>query len=172
MPKYIKVGKLVATKGLNGLLLLKHSLKTKPAADKLRCLFIEDGSQAFIPYFVRQMKVKSYQEILLKFEGVITVDEAKPLLGKDAWLMEENFADVAVAQSPISLLGFTVVTKDNILGEIVEVIEQPQQLICKIMLAGKEVLIPVHEDSLIQLNHDQRILEVDLPDGLLDLYLH
>ena len=56
------------------------------------------------------------------------------------------------------------------LGEVCEVIEQPHQVLCKIMLNGKEALIPVHENSLEKIDKKGRKLYVHLPEGLLDIY--
>ncbi|HJY21761.1 MAG TPA: hypothetical protein VJ279_02680, partial [Hanamia sp.] len=70
----------------------------------------------------------------------------------------------------ISLLGFMVVNDGVELAEVIEVIEQPHQVLCKIMLGNKEALIPVHEDSLEKIDTKNRKLFVNLPDGLLDIY--
>ena len=63
-----------------------------------------------------------------------------------------------------------VINEEEELGEVCEVIEQPHQVLCKIMLNGKEALIPVHEDSLEKIDKKNRKLFVNLPDGLLDIY--
>ena len=56
------------------------------------------------------------------------------------------------------------------LGEISEVIEQPHQVLCKIDLNGKEALILVHEAKLLKLDRKKKLVYVELPDGLLDVY--
>ena len=56
------------------------------------------------------------------------------------------------------------------LGEILEVIEQPHQVLCAILLNGKEALIPIHEDSLEKVDAKNRKVYVSLPDGLLEIY--
>ena len=56
------------------------------------------------------------------------------------------------------------------LGEVIEVIEQPHQLLCTILIDGKEAFIPIHEDSLERVDKKNRKLYVDLPDGLLEIY--
>ena len=63
-----------------------------------------------------------------------------------------------------------MVNDDDELGEVIEVIEQPHQVLCKIMLENKEALIPVHEDSLKKIDKKNKKLFVNLPDGLLDIY--
>ena len=64
------------------------------------------------------------------------------------WLLENDFKKFAAIAAPISLLGFMVVDDEEELGEVCEVIEQPHQVLCKIMLNGKEALIPVHGSKL------------------------
>ena len=57
------------------------------------------------------------------------------------------------------------------IGEILEVIEQPHQLLCRIDWKGKEALIPIHEESLVKIDKKNKIVVVNLPDGLLDVFL-
>ena len=68
------------------------------------------------------------------------------------------------------MLGFNIISNGEDLGEILEVIEQPHQILCSILLNGKEALIPIHEESLEKLDTKNRKLFVNLPDGLLDIY--
>ena len=68
------------------------------------------------------------------------------------------------------MLGFHLVNEDEDLGEIIEVIEQPHQILCTILLDGKEALIPIHEESLDKIDQKKREVHVTLPDGLLDIY--
>jgi 16S rRNA processing protein RimM len=56
------------------------------------------------------------------------------------------------------------------LGEVIEVIEQPHQLLCVVLIDNKEVLIPVHEEFLKKLDKKNKKIYVSLPDGLLDIY--
>ena len=50
-------------------------------------------------------------------------------------------------------------------------IEQPQQLLCRIEMNKQEVLIPLHEETLKKIDHKKRQVHVQLPDGLLGIYL-
>ncbi len=56
------------------------------------------------------------------------------------------------------------------LGEVIEVIEQPMQLLCKIMYKEVEALIPIHEESLVKIDKKKKQVHVALPEGLLDIY--
>lgn len=172
MKNYISIGKLVATHGVCGTMVLKHHLGKKTALKGLTVFFIEDLPGAFLPYFPTEMKAKSDSEILVDIEGVATKEKGHTLLQKQVWLTEEDFSKFAASSAPISLLGFTIIDKDETLGEVLEVIEQPHQVMCRINYQGNdEILIPINEQSLRKMDKKNRKLFLDLPDGLIDAQL-
>jgi 16S rRNA processing protein RimM len=171
MASYYKAGKLVSVHGLKGELVFKHELGEKPALKTLQTIFIEEKKGSFIPYFISSAKKKTTDEIFLQIEGIETREQALKLVPKQVWLTEENFKTIADKSAPANLLGYTIIDNKNPLGEIIELIEQPQQLLCKIIMQEKEVYIPIHEESLINIDHKKKQVIVELPDGLLDIYL-
>ena len=171
MNNYFKIGRLAATFGLEGELILEHSLGKKTSLKGLENIFIEETKDSFLPYFLESTKIKNDKEVYIKLEGISAKETAKPFIKKEVWLHENDFKKFAANAAPISLLGFMVINEDEELGEVCEVIEQPHQVLCKIILNGKEALIPVHEESLEKIDKKNRKLFVNLPDGLLDIYI-
>jgi len=57
------------------------------------------------------------------------------------------------------------------LGEITEVRAFPQQHIAVLYFQGKEIMFPLNEDLISDIDMAKRILNVDLPEGLIDVYL-
>lgn len=170
MNNYFKVGKLVATYGLKGEIVLQHSLGKKTSLKNLTTIFIEEKKDAFLPYFIESTKIKNDKEIFIKLEGINNKETAHKFVQNEIWLLENDFKKFAAASAPISLLGFTMINEDEELGEILEVIEQPHQVLCKILLKGKEALIPIHEEFLDKIDKKNRLVYVTLPDGLLEIY--
>ncbi|HTB53272.1 MAG TPA: ribosome maturation factor RimM [Ferruginibacter sp.] len=170
MAQYFKIGKLAASFGLKGELVLQHSLGKKTALKGLETIFIEDKKDSFMPYFIESTSIKNDAEIFVKLDGVDTKEVARKLTPKEVWITEENFKKFAAASAPISMLGFNLINEDEDLGEILEVIEQPHQILCAILIDGKEALIPIHEESLEKIDQKNRKVFVTLPDGLLDIY--
>jgi len=171
MTEYFKIGKLVAVHGLKGELLLKHELGKKTSLKGLQAIFIEEKKNSFLPWFIETTKIKSEQEIYLKLEGIHTREAAMKLTQKEIWLPEADFKKFAAKTAPASLLGYSIINNNEPLGEILELIEQPHQLLCRLDIKGKEVLIPLHEESLKKVNHKKKEVLVELPDGLLEIYL-
>ncbi|MEP6594312.1 MAG: ribosome maturation factor RimM [Ginsengibacter sp.] len=170
MKNYFKIGKLAATYGLKGEVILKHNLGKKTSLKNLEAFFIEEKTDTFLPYFITSARIKNDKEIYVKLEGIESKEVAHKLIQKEIWLLEDDFKKFADDSAPISLLGFTMINGNEELGEILEVIEQPHQLLCKILLNGNEALIPVHQDSLEKIDKKNRKVFVTLPDGLVDIY--
>lgn len=170
MTNYCNIGKLVATFGVKGEMILRHSLGKKTSLKGLEALFIELRKDELLPYFISQTKTKATDELYLKLEGIETKEEAQKLIQKQVWLTEEEFHKYAAKAAPISLLGFHIVDRGQDLGEILEVIEQPHQLLCRIDWKGKEALIPLHEQFLQKIDKKNKKVMVELPDGLMDVF--
>jgi 16S rRNA processing protein RimM len=171
MNQFFKIGKLVATFGTEGQMLLEHNLGKRTSLKGIENLFIEEDNESFLPYFVASVKIKNDSEVYLTFEGINTKESAKRFIRKEIWIGEDDFKKFSSRSAPISFLGFVVVSDNKELGEVCEVIEQPHQLLCKIMISGKEVLLPVHEGTLQKIDKKNRKLFLSLPDGLLELYI-
>lgn len=169
--QYRNIGKLVAVFGLQGELVLQHRLGKKTTLKGLKTIFLEEKKDEMLPWFIESTRAKSPEELYIKLEGLDTKETARRVVQKEVWLTEEDFAQYAGSSAPISLVGFKLIDDGTDLGPILEVIEQPHQVLCKIELApGKEALIPIHEETLRKLDKKKKEVHVELPDGLLDVY--
>lgn len=170
--KYISIGKFAGTHGLKGELVLKHGLGKKTSLKGLTAVFIKDKTGSYLPWFVESTRIKNEQEVYVKADEVNTVEEAKNLVLKEVWITEKDFNKYADKASPISLLGYLVIDGEKELGMIEEVFEQPHQILCKLQVQEKEVLIPLHDESFKKVDRKAKKIWVVLPDGLLDMYLN
>ena len=149
---------------------MQHRLGKKTSLKGLEVLFIEVMKEEMLPYFIQSARIKSAEEIYIKLDGVDTKEAAQKLAQKEVWLPEEEFHRYASKSSPFTLLGFHLVNEGEDIGEVLEVIEHPHQMLLRISLNGKEALIPVHEETLQKIDKKKKQVFLTLPDGLLDLY--
>ena len=170
MTNYHSIGKIVATFGVKGEVVLQHQLGKKTSLKGLETIFIEEKKDEMLPFFLEGTRIKNEQELFLKFDGIDTKEAAHRLMQKRVWLPQEEFEKYVSKSAPIMMLGFHIINEGTDLGEILEVIEQPHQLLCRIDYKGKEALIPVHEDFLLKIDNDKKQVHVELPEGLLDIY--
>jgi len=170
MSKYFKIGKFAASHGLTGELILQHNLGKKTTFKTVEALFIEEHENSFMPYFIEKTSTKTDTETYIKLEGIDSKETARKLTPKEVWLAESDFKKHSQKSAPIALLGFHLIENDIDLGEVIEVIEQPHQILCTILYKNKEALIPIHEASLLKMDKKNKKLYVTLPDGLLEMY--
>ena len=171
MHQYFSIGYFAATFRLEGELVLQHELGKISDFKGVKAIFIEEGKDKFLPYFIEKAKSKNESETFLKLEGIYTKEKAHLLCSKKVWVLDADFRKLAGKSAPISLIGYTLLDKEKVLGLIDEVIEQPHQILCRLMINEKEVLIPLNESTIQNVNHPKKQVHTDLPDGLLDIYL-
>lgn len=167
--EYIHIGKIVAATGLGGQLILKHGLG-KRIDLKVKAIFINDSQSGLLPYFVLSGKAKSVDETILQLEGVESREEAKKFIQKPVWLSGPDFRKTVSKNSPLAMLHYKLYNYGELIGEIDEVIEQPHQILAVIKMNQKDVLIPLHRDTLKEIDHKKGEVYVELPEGLLDIY--
>jgi 16S rRNA processing protein RimM len=171
MDQYFSIGKIAATFRLQGEIILEHNLGQKTNFKGIQVLFVESVADRFLPYFIVQANAKNDKETYVKLEGIDSKESAHQLCSKKVWLSQDDFRKVAGKSAPISLIGYMLLDKEKQLGLIEEVIEQPHQILCRLMMNEKEVLIPLNESTIQKINHAKKEVLTDLPDGLLEVYL-
>ena len=171
MSEYFKIGKIVAAHGLKGELVLKHVLGKKTSLKGLQTVFIEDKKKSFLPWFIQSATIKNEVEVFLTLEGVEVREAAIKFIQKELWVPETDFKKFLAKSSPINLLGFHIIDKNKDLGPILELMEQPHQLLARLDIKGKEVLVPLAENFINKIDKKNSQILVTLPDGFLEIYL-
>lgn len=148
----VSIGKLVATFGLKGELVLVHGLGGKADLKGVKAIFVEMQRGNFLPFFLESAKPKSATETWVKLDGVNSKESARALLQKQVWLEEADFNRLVKPNATIALLGYQIEEANKTIGTIGEIIEQPHQVLCSVMVGEKEALIPLNEATLISID--------------------
>lgn len=172
MENYIHIGKIVATFGVKGELIVQHALNKKTTLKNIEAVFIEAVKGSYLPFFLQLSKAKNDQEILIQVESVNSKEQAHRFLHKNVWLLETDFRKIVGNYAAINLLGYLVFNGAQSLSVVEEVIEQTHQVLLKITLQNKEVLLPMHSETLVSIDKKKKQVHLSLPDGLLEIYLH
>lgn len=167
----LRVGKIVAIHGLQGALVLKQIIDDTNWLKKGDVLFVELKRESFIPYFVETAKAANDTEYIITLDDVISPDDARILVNKTVYAKEEVL-QIAKVDSPLLYIGFNLVDKERGgLGTIEDVLLVGPQWLAKLIIDGKEVLIPLVPDMIIEANMRNKYVRMDLPPGLLEIYL-
>ncbi len=142
------------------------SLKLKPKEP----LFLRID-QKLVPFFITAVQ-QGDQYLVCSFEDVNTQDSAREIAGYKVFAREKSVKSDPLLNLGL-LEGYTVTDKEaGPLGTITSVVESNKQSLLIMHYKFSEVLIPVNEDILLNADPVKRVLHVDLPDGLLSLYLN
>jgi 16S rRNA processing protein RimM len=171
MDSPIRIGVIVAAHGVAGDLLLLHELGRRSDFKGVEAFLVGNDPARLIPWFPVSVKPKSETESMLRLEGVENREKALSFLRKSVWIPESQARSLASKNAPLRLLDYHVIDRDRDLGPILEVVEMPTQALLRLEIEGKEVLIPLHPDNLLSIDHENRRVVMEIPDGLLDVYL-
>ncbi len=163
-----QVNKAIGFKGeLSCLVTLAHPEKLL----KHKFLFvIIDGLP--VPFKIEQIEIRGEEEIVVKFEDVDSELEARKLSQKKLFAEKIRAAKKEDIVSWNDLTGFNVVDSvDGELGIITEVIEYPMQMIAKCIVKEKEVMFPLNDEIVTDIDAKKKVVYVDLPEGLLEMYI-
>ena len=138
----------------------------------LDAVFIEINGQ-LTPFFIDSLKLKHKGFAAVKFEGVDTEKAALIILRKNLYLPAQilpklsgkNFYDHEV-------VGFKVI--DETYGEVgilETVIDFQVNPLLQIMNGTKEVLIPLMEGVVQNVDRKKKVVTIIAPPGLIELYL-
>lgn len=166
----IRVGKIAATHGLGGGVILTHNTGKKAWLKVGDVLFVALRKDSYIPHFVANIKSATAHEIIVHLEETDAVEAARKLVGKEVFVREELLTKAAV-ESPLLWIGFEVIDQSaGSLGAIEDIYQTAQQWLAAIRINGKEALLPLIEQTLQRVDIKKRQVFVNMPDGLLEVY--
>ena len=126
-----------------------------------------------LPYFIDE--VRGTSSFIVKFEDVDNKEaavkiRASPIFMKRADLKYwEEKVEVELVYSHCT--GYQVIdVNDGELGKLSEVVEYPQQELGLMIINGKEILIPLNEHTIQNIDKVKKELTVEMPAGILDVY--
>lgn len=165
------IGYITKTKGLKGEIQVYFEF-SEPELLNLATVFLEINGK-LVPYFTASVKLHPNSTGYFFLEDVDTIEKAAVLVKKKIYLPESDRPeqeDEAFGYS--DLQGFQVHDKRlGDLGEIMEVNAFPQQFIAVVSYKFREVMFPLSDDFILSIDEEAGILEVDLPAGLIEVYL-
>jgi 16S rRNA processing protein RimM len=166
----IRVGKIAAAHGLQGAVILTHIADKPGWLQPNMVLYLELQKGSRIPYFVQKVNDSRDGSYIIRLEDVNTIDDARKLIGKHVYVGQELLTQM-VSDSPLLWIGFNIVDRRlGGLGPLEDVVNTGSQWLGQLTINGAEVLIPLVDEFIIELNQRNKFIRVDLPEGLLDVY--
>ncbi|MBK8635968.1 MAG: hypothetical protein KA767_07080 [Saprospiraceae bacterium] len=168
-PTYIKIGKIGRAIGRNGEVRASIDEHFKNKFDQIHHVFLEMEGQK-VPYFIEYYFDEG--DFIFKFDDIANPEETSPLVNTIVYLELSQVDKLKISKKVIktSFEQFSILTAENQnIGIIHKIEEYPHQIMSFVTLAdGKEVMIPLVEDWIMDVNMKKKYLIMDLPKGLVN----
>ena len=164
------LGKIVSKFSFKGEILLKLDIDQTPAL-KFKTIFIEID-KILVPYSISKISLHKSSLLKIRFKGVDNEVLANKLLKKETFL---PLKDLPILKGKKfyyhEVIGFKAFDKKfGEIGTIKKFNDQTSQpIIIAEGIENKEIMIPLVDDFLIEVNRMEKILIFNLPEGLINL---
>jgi 16S rRNA processing protein RimM len=166
------LGKIAKKFSFKGEVLIYLDTDEPELYEDMESVFVEFNKN-LVPFFIESSSIHKNDFLKVKFEDIDSEAEADQILGCEIYLPLTMLPKLEGNQFYFhEVIGFTVEDQRlGTIGEIVSINDTTAQPLFEILFNGKEILIPMIDDFILEVNRkDQKIL-LNTPVGLVDLYL-
>lgn len=165
-----ELGAIQKAKGLAGELVLFLDVDDPSHYEALDIILIENKAQ-LIPHFITQIRIQGERAYIF-LEGIDHVDKTSEFVGSKVYLPLERLPKLPEGEFYLhEIIGYTLIDQNKgELGTVENIYESHQDLLV-FYHQGKEILVPIAEGIVLHANHNKKELHVNLPEGLIDIYL-
>lgn len=165
-----KIGKLGKPHGVKGEITF---LFTDDVFDRVKTDYLVlDIDGILVPFFIEGYRFHGNETALIKFCDIDTQDKARELTGDEVFfprkLSDSSEEDIAWS----GLIGYTLIDENSnqAIGTITGIDDSTLNMLFEILTKDqKEILIPADEDLIESIDTEEKIIRINLPEGILDL---
>jgi len=165
----IEIGKIIKPHGIHGEMSFTYTVDIFDADNLPFFIFEMDG--IWVPFTVSEYRIKTDSTGFLTLEGVDSENEARAFEGLAIYVDKSVLATDEHSNFNLEyFVGFQLIdVLQGKVGVITEIDRTTANALYVVEKEGGELLIPVADDYIREINHDLKEIVVKLPEGLLDL---
>ncbi|MFY8185852.1 MAG: ribosome maturation factor RimM [Bacteroidia bacterium] len=165
---YIEIGFVGKPHGYKGHMNLSITSEDDVLFEKITFVLLEVNN-LLTPFFVENLDYK--HKILLKLENVHNDAEAKKLQSKKIFVPKEHVI-IVEGNDDSEYVGYELIDKTKgSLGKVIRIEEMPASDVFIVIYKEKEIILPITDDFIEEINETTKIIKYNAPEGLIDLYL-
>lgn len=138
---------------------------------EMESVFVEINKM-LVPFFIEWIRLKG-NKALVKFDGLDSLERAEDIQAKKLYLPLSMLPGLEEGQFYYhDIIGYTM--EDHVrgvIGPVENIYTKAGQDLFAVTCEGREVLVPVTDAWIVGVDHGKKMIFVELPDGLLDVYL-
>jgi 16S rRNA processing protein RimM len=138
----------------------------------LESVFVE-LNKTLVPFFIESSSLHKEKFLRVRFEDIQTEEDADEIMGSEIYLPLSMLPQLEGTQFYFhEVIGFDVLdTKHGNIGKISAINDSGAQPLFEINKNGIELLIPLIDDFIIDLDRKNKTITLETPEGLVALYL-
>lgn len=164
--QFFQIGQVLKSNGTDGQVVISlRDIDAEDISEKEPVFIFFD--ELPVPYFISDAQRRGSNKILCYLTDTSSLEDAEELAGRAIYLRDDEASDA----DGLDFTGWTLNGIATISG--IEDIPGNPCLIVNLNKAtefnpkGEEVLVPLHEDLILELDENKKSLSMDLPLGLL-----
>ncbi len=168
----IGIGKIVKTHGIHGELIIEAIDSEIFENIEGPVFIIIDGLP--VPFFIKNASPTTSTRFRVSLKWIDSETKAKALINTPIFAPSGSLSisESQFNQSPNLLIGFNVSDLHyGLLGPVTGILYQNNNPLLAIQHPKAEILVPLHPDLVLNLNYRKKTMEIDAPQGLLNLYI-
>lgn len=166
------LGKIVSKYSFKGEVLVKLDSDDPEIYETMESVFVSlRGS--LVPFFIEKASLHKSNLLRIRFEGVNDESDADHMMGCELYLPLDLLPKLEGNKFYFhEVIGFTIIDQNfGEVGTVTGVNDTSNQALFEVDRQGKEILIPINDAFLVEVNRNQKTITVNTPQGLIDLYL-
>lgn len=168
---YYHIGTITRTHGVKGNVVLGLDVDDPSRYRKIKSVFLSNGNEPLTEHTLSAIKITG-DSAIIGLEGITDMDIAAGLVRSDVYLPLETLPKLRGNKLYFhEAIGMTV--KDAVEGElgvITKIFDMPEQPVAQVFYKGREVLFPLVENFIERVDRKNKILYINLPEGLINIY--
>ena len=166
------LGKVVSKYSYKGEVLVKLDTDEPETYENMESVFVQLG-QNLVPFFIDRCRLHKSNLLRIDFEEVKDEVAADKILGAELYLPLTMLPKLEGNTFYFhEIIGFTLLDEiHGDIGQVQSVNDSSSQVLLEAEKEGKELLIPVSDEIIINVDRKAKIIYVKTPEGLVDLYL-
>ena len=166
------LGRIVKKYSFKGELLAKLDTDQPELYEHLDAMFVQVRNN-LIPFFIESSQLHKSDLLRIKFEDVDSEADADALIKSELYLPLEFLPKLEGNKFYFhEVIGFKITDKSfGNIGVIKAINDSTAQALFEVDRDGIEILIPMNDEFIVEVNRKDKTITVETPPGLIDLYL-
>lgn len=163
------IGKIAKLHGFEGDALIYFDETYLKKISKAEWVFLTiDGLP--VPFFISKLDLRSDSTAIIRLTDIDSAEDMEKLLGCEFAIIETGKGRKSSNLSQANISGYSVIDENaGEIGKAASVLNFNDNMVLQVIKGNKEILVPVAEEIIINVDDSKKIISVCLPEGLLEL---